>query len=69
MAKEIVVSSMFDPKFIKKIEQAYHVVTSFEDDNNLRHHYQDLFVNVKDPGLVRVGARLINYLVKIERRD
>lgn len=68
-AKEIVVSSMFDPKLVKNIEQTFNVVTSFEDDNSLRPNYQDIFVNVKDQGLIRVAARLINYLVKIERRD
>lgn len=68
-AKEIVVSSMFDPKLSKKIEQAYNIVISYEDDNNLRSNYQELFVHVKDNGLIRVAARLINYLVKIERRD
>lgn len=68
-AKEIVVGQMFDPKLIKKIEQAFNIVTSYEDDNGLRSQYQELFVNVKDVGLVRVAARLINYLVKIERRD
>lgn len=68
-AKEIVVSSMFDPKLVKNIEQTFNVVTSFEDDNSLRPNYQDIFVNVKDQGLIIVAARLINYLVKIERRD
>ena len=60
---------MFDPKLLKKLQQVYNVVVSFEDDNNLRNQYQELFVHVKDTGLMRVAARLINYLVKIERRE
>lgn len=68
-AKEMVVSTMFDPKLIKKLEQAFNIVVSYEDDNALRNMYQDLFTQVKDSGLIRVGARLINYLVKIEKRD
>lgn len=68
-AKEVVVSSMFDPKLIKRIEETFHVVTSYEDDNNLKNNYQELFAHVKDQGLIRVAARLLNYLVKIERRE
>ncbi|HKM02506.1 MAG TPA: DNA mismatch repair protein MutS [Bacilli bacterium] len=68
-SKEIVVGTMFDPKLLKKLQQVYNVVVSFEDDNNLRNQYQELFVHVKDTGLMRVAARLINYLVKIERRE
>lgn len=68
-AKEIVVSTMFDQKLCKKLETAFNLVTSFEDDNALKPHYQELFTHVKDVGLIRVGARLINYLVKIEKRE
>ncbi len=68
-AKEIVVSTMFDQKLCKKLETAFNLVTSFEDDNALKPQYQELFTHVKDVGLMRVGARLINYLVKIEKRE
>ena len=68
-AKEIVVSPMFDQKLCKKLETAFNLVTSFEDDNALKPHYQELFTHVKDVVLIRVGARLINYLVKIEKRE
>ena len=46
-----------------------NIVVSYEDNDYQAGLYDEIFSDVNDIDLIKVGTRLINYLVKIQRRD
>ena len=46
-----------------------NIVVSYEDEDYQSGLYDEIFEDVNDPFLIKVATRLINYLVKIQRRE
>jgi DNA mismatch repair protein MutS len=68
-SKEIVVRKEFPSKVLSNLKTHMNIVVSYEDNDYQAGLYDEIFSDVNDIDLIKVGTRLINYLVKIQRRD
>ncbi|MGI6644838.1 MAG: DNA mismatch repair protein MutS [Bacilli bacterium] len=67
--KEIVVRKDFPQKILSSLKTSMNIVVSYEDEDYQSGLYDEIFEDVNDPFLIKVATRLINYLVKIQRRE
>ncbi|MDT8862858.1 DNA mismatch repair protein MutS [Alkalihalobacillus sp. MEB130] len=68
-AKELVVASNLDETILKKIQEKCSVTISFEDQVELDPRYEDLCVDLQSEKLRESFARLLQYLIRTQKRS
>src|SRR5690606_38931283 len=67
--KEVVVSSEFDEDNQKAIIERCHVTISYEDNCEVANEFEQLTKDLEDEKLVHTFGRLLNYLIKTQKRS
>ncbi|MBP3951956.1 DNA mismatch repair protein MutS [Bacillus suaedae] len=68
-AKELVVASTLDKTCLEQIEQRQLVTISYEDETTVDTNYAHLCESLQSDQLVQSFARLVNYLVRSQKRS
>ncbi|HZG61008.1 MAG TPA: DNA mismatch repair protein MutS [Anoxybacillus sp.] len=67
--KEIVVSSQFSEEARQKIKERYEVTISYEEETTVAEAFQTVIRSLEQDKLKITFARLLNYLVKTQKRS
>jgi DNA mismatch repair protein MutS len=67
--REIVVSSQFSKEACQKIKERYDVTISCEEETTLAEEFQTVTRTLEQDKLIMTFARLLNYLVKTQKRS
>ncbi|WP_100373123.1 DNA mismatch repair protein MutS [Bacillus sp. FJAT-45037] len=68
-AKEVVVSQATDESVIAELTNTLGVTISYEDNAELHEQYEPLVVDLKQSKLIDSYARLLNYLIRTQKRS
>ncbi|MBP5445858.1 MAG: DNA mismatch repair protein MutS [Acholeplasmatales bacterium] len=68
-AKEVVLPSRFNKIAIDVLKNKYQIVISVCDDVKLEDYWLNLVKNVKDADIIESFGRLINYIIKTQKRE
>jgi len=68
-AKEIIIDSHFSQRNIKPYLDQYSLTISINDDCHLTSYYKNLVQDVYDKELIQAFAKLINYLIKTQKKE
>lgn len=68
-AKEVIMSSDFNKRIIETLVNVNHVTISYEDDINFNENYLYIVENIVDSRIIMSVSRLINYLIKTQKRN
>lgn len=68
-AKEIVIAPTFNQSILKPLVEHYHVTISMESDVEIPEHYRYLIEDLTDFRYFEGVGRLLNYLLKTQKRD
>ncbi|WP_077617902.1 DNA mismatch repair protein MutS [Bacillus sinesaloumensis] len=67
--KEVVVSSDFDDKYRKALIERCSVTLSYEDNCTIANQFEQLIQGLEDEKMVLTYGRLLNYLMKTQKRS
>ncbi len=67
--RELVISSSFNQRLLKEYVDAYPLTISISDDTELPAYCRNLVQDIYEKSLIMAFARLINYLLKTQRRE
>ena len=67
--KEVVVSTDFDDQYKKAMIERCQVTISYEDNCTIAEHFQQLTERLEDEKLILTFGRLLNYLIKTQKRS
>lgn len=68
-AREIVVASDFDEALLAELTKTKGLTISYEDDVTLHSDYTDLVKHLDDKALIETFSRLLNYLIRTQKRS
>ncbi|MCM3761342.1 DNA mismatch repair protein MutS [Alkalihalobacillus oceani] len=68
-AKELVVAADFSPDLRKRLEEKWPLTISVEEKTELEPDYADLCAELSSDKLVQSVARLVNYLIRTQKRS
>ncbi|MDF2699572.1 MAG: mismatch repair protein MutS [Haloplasmataceae bacterium] len=68
-SKEVVVSSDFNKELFDVLSKTYNITISIENNINLESEYAYLCENIVDSRTIYTVARLVNYLLKTQKRS
>jgi len=67
--REIVISSLFNQRLLKEYIETYPLTISISDETELPLYYRNLVQDIYDKNLIVAFSRLINYLLRTQRRE
>ncbi len=67
--RELVISSSFNQRLLKDYVDTYPLTISISDDTELPAYCKNLVQDIYDKSLIMAFSRLINYLLKTQRRE
>lgn len=67
--KELVVASNFNQRLLREYLSVYPLTVSISDDTELPKYLSNLVADIYDKNLIQSFARLINYLLKTQRKE
>ncbi|TSB46484.1 DNA mismatch repair protein MutS [Alkalicoccobacillus porphyridii] len=68
-SKEVIVASTIDASLLERLEKEKQLTISFEDELDNKVEYSWVYKELKQPKLETVYARLLQYLVKTQKRS
>ncbi len=68
-AKEVIISSDFNIKIIEALVKTNQITISYEEDVVLVENYLYIVENIVDSRIIMAVSRLINYLIKTQKRN
>lgn len=68
-SKEVIVASTIDATVLERIERENQLTISFEDELDSKEEYAWVYSDLKQPKLEDIYARLLNYLVRTQKRS
>ena len=68
-SKEIIVPSKFNKIAIDVLKNKYQILLSICDETELESNWHNLFKNIKDDAIIESFGRMINYIMRTQKRE